>query len=94
MCGKNIKLYNVHVIVLVFPHSTVIVRVLCYLLITKLLKILIFAHGGHKKKLIRIYSNFIRAISPSIGTITLKNGNSCCNSCGSRVTHLLLPIEK
>jgi hypothetical protein len=29
MCGKNIKLYNVHVIVLVFPHYTVIERVLC-----------------------------------------------------------------
>ena len=27
-----------------------------YLLITKLLKILIFAHGEHKKKLIRMYS--------------------------------------
>ena len=26
---KNIKLHNVHVIVLVFPHSKVIVRVLC-----------------------------------------------------------------
>ena len=27
-----------------------------YLLITKLMKILIFAHGEHKKKLIRMYS--------------------------------------
>ena len=27
-----------------------------YLLITKLLKMLIFAHGEHKKKLIRMYS--------------------------------------
>jgi hypothetical protein len=27
-----------------------------YLLITKLLKILIFAHGRHKKKYIRMYS--------------------------------------
>ena len=27
-----------------------------YLLITKLLKILIFVHGGHKKKITRIYS--------------------------------------
>ena len=72
---ENIKLYNVHVIVLVFPHST------CIVLITKVLKILIFVHGGHKKKWIRIYSIFSRAISPSIGKITLKNGNSCCNSC-------------
>ena len=40
-------------------HSTVIVRMLhmyAYLLITKLLKILIFAQGEHKKKLIRMYS--------------------------------------
>ena len=29
MLRKKIKLYNVHVIVLVFPHSTVIVRALC-----------------------------------------------------------------
>jgi hypothetical protein len=56
---KNMYPYsinNVHVIVLVLPHSTVIVRVLCYLLIIKLLKILMLAHGGHKDKFIRMYS--------------------------------------
>ena len=47
---------NVHIIVLVFPHSTVIVRILCVFTNYKLLKILIFAHGGHKNKIIRMYS--------------------------------------
>ena len=38
---------------------------------------------------------FSRAVSPGyIATTTLKNGNSCCNSCGSRATHLLLRIKK
>ena len=54
----NIKLClttHVHVY-----HSFLILQLLyvcyAYLLITKLLKILIFAHGEHKKKLIRMYS--------------------------------------
>jgi hypothetical protein len=55
MCGKNIKLYNVHVIVLVFPHSTVIVRVLCVFTNYKIIENIDFVHGGHKKKWIRIY---------------------------------------
>ena len=60
-----IKLFNdVHVIVLVLPHYTVIVVYYAYLLITKWLKILIFAHGGHKKKIMNcIQFYFIFAFS-------------------------------
>ena len=39
-----------------FPIQQLLYVCYAYLLITKLLKILIFAHGEHKKKLIRMYS--------------------------------------
>ena len=58
---KNVNKYqtlfnNVRVIVLVFPHSTVIVCILCVFTNYKLLKILMFAHRRHKKKIIRMQS--------------------------------------
>ena len=38
----------------------------------------------------QFYSIFLAV---AIGTIAFKNGNSCCMTCGSRATHLLLRIE-
>jgi hypothetical protein len=49
--------YNVHVIVLVLHHSTVIVRVLCVFTNYKIIEnIDFFLIVGHKKKIIRMYS--------------------------------------
>ena len=49
-------LSNVRVIVLVFPHSIVIVRMLCVFTNYKIIENIDFVHGEYKKKLIRMFS--------------------------------------